>query len=294
MSVPGRTRRPEYCCNMKFVVKSQRAAFTLIELLVVIAIIAILAALLLPVLARAKSQAIATRCMSNNKQLTLAWMMYSDDNGGQLAINSDQSLFFEETPSWVFGFMDWTTGQQNTNTSYLINHAWSLLGPYVGNQFQIFACPAANFVSPPQASAGWPARARSVAMDGALGDGAVYASFPFSENFWKAVKSSDLIYPGPASTWVFTDEHPDAIDDGILYTYYGYTNGTGQFTELPGSQHGGDCGMGFADGHAVIHHWMSSQTVVPVIYSRTGRQDVNVTADADLAWLAQCTPRPKL
>jgi prepilin-type N-terminal cleavage/methylation domain-containing protein len=286
------------CKGMKRETSKQATAFTLIELLVVIAIIAILAALLLPVLARAKTQAVAARCMSNNKQLDLAWIMYADDNGGRLPINSDQSLFYEGTPSWIYGFMDFTTGEQNTNTTYLISGAWSLLGPNVGGQHQIFACPAANYVSPAEASLGWSARARSVAMDGALGDGETYDGFSFSSQFWRAVKTSDLIHPGPANTWVFTDEHPDAIDDGVLYTFYGYTNGTGQFTELPGSQHAGDCGMGFADGHAIIHKWISSTALVPVIYPplnyRIGySQQITVTSNPDLAWLAQCTPHPQ-
>lgn len=276
---------------------SRKQAFTLIELLVVIAIIAILAALLLPSLSRAKTQAVATQCMNNNKQLALAWTMYTDDSATHFPINSDQGLFYQGTPSWVFGFMDYTAGQQNTNTSYLISASWSLLGSYVGNQFRIFACPAANYVSPAEASVGWASRCRSVAMDGALGDGANYQGFPFSSQFWRAVKSSDLNLPGPSSTWVFTDEHPDAIDDGVLYTFYGYTNGTGSFTELPGSQHGGNCGMSFADGHAVIHKWISAATKVPIIYPpqnyRSGySQDISVISNPDLAWLAQCTPRP--
>src|SRR5436190_12052034 len=89
-------------------IKSPRAGFTLIELLVVIAIIAILAAMLLPALTKAKQKAQAATCMNNNKQLGLAWVMYAYDNGDTLAFNSDQGTIYKGTPSWVQDHMDWT------------------------------------------------------------------------------------------------------------------------------------------------------------------------------------------
>ena len=122
--------------------KKKLQGFTLIELLVVIAIIAILAAILLPVLNQARIRAEAAECMSNNRQLDLAWLMYASDNRDFLAINSDTRtalppytpsfLFQGTTPSWITcNFMNWTSGQQNTNLLYISNSRYSLLGDYL-------------------------------------------------------------------------------------------------------------------------------------------------------------------
>jgi prepilin-type N-terminal cleavage/methylation domain-containing protein/prepilin-type processing-associated H-X9-DG protein len=268
-----------------------KSAFTLIELLVVIAIIAILAAMLLPALSNAKIRALSAQCMSNYKQLTLGWLMYTDDNADNLAINSDWNTVFKNTPSWVSNIEDWTTSQQNTNVYYLRDPKASLLGAYIGGVTAIFHCPADNFLKPVQRSQQWSYRIRSCAMDGALGAGTKYAGFPFSANFWWATKASQLNNPGPSQSWVYLDEHPDSLDDPILYTYSGYTNGTGQFTELPAANHSRAVGISFADGHSEIHKWAGSNIVLPVIYSTAGRQKINVTTDPDLAWLARHTPQ---
>jgi prepilin-type N-terminal cleavage/methylation domain-containing protein len=298
--------------------RSRQKAFTLIELLVVIAIIAILAALLLPALAKAKQKAQAVTCMNNNKQLVLAWMMYASDNNDYLAINADGSALYQSTPSWVGDILDWTGAvsggmDMNFNTVYLTDQRVSLLGPYIANAVNIYWCPTDIYLYSAQQTflssqpSTYPRhRARSVAMDGAIGGGGTpgqpkCSAFDWS-TYW-AAKMGDLIAPGPADSWLFTDEHPDAIDDGILYSNSAWTNGFGpgaQFTELPSSDHAGACGMGFVDGHAEIHKWRDPRTVIPVQYLEGLSQRENISQrvpinsySPDLAYIAQHTPRPQ-
>jgi prepilin-type N-terminal cleavage/methylation domain-containing protein/prepilin-type processing-associated H-X9-DG protein len=280
-------------------IKSRRGGFTLIELLVVIAIIAILAAMLLPALNAAKTRALAAACMSDKKQLALAWLMYAGDNQERLAINSDPHVhntsFYPAgsyNPSWITGTIDWTTGQYNTNENYLINDKYSLLGSYLGRTVKVFACPAANFVSAAQSALGWGHRVRSVAMDGAVGDGDKYDVTQFgwaAASWYVAKKTGDFHSPGPSDCWVVTDEHPDSVDDALLYTA---NYAVSKFTELPGNQHGGACGICFADGHAEIHKWVDTVMTSHQTVTRTSVQRVGCSlTDKDMNWLAERTPQ---
>ena len=290
---PARRQTGRWAGERKNDMKTQKASapkgFTLIELLVVIAIIAILAALLLPALSRAKTEAISTQCLSNKKQMQLSWAMYVNDFNDYLPINADQSQPFTvggvTLQDWCEGIMDWTTSSENTNYQYLINPKVSSLGSYNANTYNIYWCPADSFLSPIQHGQRWDHRYRSISMDGAVGDGVKY-TFPNwgGDKMWWAVKSVNLIAPGPAMTWVFIDEHPDSIDDEILYINPAETSGTGVFTELPASLHNRCCGVSFADGHAEMHKWVNAETIHPVTY--TVIDQVSVTLNQDLAWLA--------
>jgi len=145
----------------------------------------------------------------------------------------------------AWGVISWSTTSDNTNVLCLTDDN-ALLGSYTAKSIGIYACPSLNYLSPLQNSRGWSRRIRGVAMNGAVGGGRKYTGLPFT--VWAATKTSDLNLPGPSESWVFIDEHPDSIDDTILYVNPGATNGTGQFTELPSGEHGGACGIAFADG----------------------------------------------
>jgi prepilin-type N-terminal cleavage/methylation domain-containing protein len=296
MHLPGKT-------NVKDRLNS-RVGFTLIELLVVIAIIAILAAILLPVLNAAKERAEAANCMNNKRQLELACTMYTSDNNDYLPFNPDQSCTNLGTPPWVSGIMSWTSSSMNTDTTYLVSTTLSSMAGYTTTDPLIYHCPADRYLDPAtQGGLGWSYRVRSVAMDAAVGGGGTVAGdglkpsanlgLDFPSPMFYANKMSQLRNPGPSDSWVYTDENPDSIDDGILYSSPMFTSGVGIFIELPSCLHNNSDGISFADGHAEIHKWIDSRTCHQVDYQSTSGASFLVMLNPpnpDLAWLSLHTP----
>jgi len=296
-----------------------RSGFTLIELLVVIAIIAILAAMLLPALARAKAKAQSISCMNNTKQLMLSWNMYANDNNDVLAPNDYPftTPYYTaanklQLKSWVCGTMEQPLDAGND--SELADPIGTAIANYISSK-QSFHCPADNYIDPNTHKV----HVRSYAMNSAVGT--VWAGFylngspPIGSpvqggwlpgNGYNANQTAWLTYdklasftrPGAAQTWVIMDENPYSINDASMAVSAVAMPGKTYLIDYPSGLHANAGGIAFADGHSIVHKWQDSRTYTPQGIISPGMGSTGSTLQTpgdnpDCFYLAPITSAPR-
>ena len=300
--------------NAKFESSHKGGGFTLIELLVVIAIIAILAALLLPALGKARVRAQGVTCMNNAKQLALAFFLYADDFNDYFPPNPDDGTTIVGY-NWCAGIVSGgmpgdPPGPDTFNPDILKNPDKTLLAPYVAKNVGIFQCPAdtrsGKYNGSDLSMFGKTVRAaRSVALNQGVGTidpgfanaGGSHSGRPTIPTMgpwltgtryqnkhndpWATFgKTTGFTRVSPSDIFLMVDEDPWSINDGALAV----SAGTPKWVDYPATSHNNAAGFSFCDGRALVHKWKG--TSMKCTGLTPGSRPVDST-DPDWIWMVE-------
>lgn len=258
--------------------RERDCGFTLIELLVVIAIIAILAALLLPALSRAKAQAQSVQCLNNTHELEVAWSTYATDNKDHLVLGAWSSL----PGGWIQGWMQLGANNDydNTNIANLMSPL-GLIWPFLGN-VKVFKCPSdpsiakfGNVTLP---------RVRSYSLNAKMNNPWNDDTVAPDETFVNFRKLSEVTKPPLFLT--FIDERADTIDDGAFSVDMMDVGASANHVNVPASYHDRAGNIAFVDGHSEHHKWLDSRTTFALSSSQLPWYFPSPN-NTDIAWLQQ-------
>lgn len=259
------------------------AAFTRTDAAVCVAVVAMMGLLMLPALANGAAKGHAAVCRANLVRLIAGWTQFANDNQDALPRALDGIGY---GLGWVYGWLDYSTTSDNTNTLYLSDARYSQVGPYVGD-VRVFKCPSDLSRARRTQADGSPVflpRVRSYSENVAIAGSGNWITSPYRI----FNRLHDIVSPPPSGLWVFIDEHPDSLNDGAFAVQMPAGPSDTRMVDYPASHHERSGTLAFADGHVELHPWTDSRTLQPVRYNS---MPLNVAQpnSADLMWLTART-----